>query len=118
MSMHWVAIDRLIRELRSLRAAAIALEQARTDADVTTKVQSLVAAATAAVEATTQAPTDGDLIMEACEAIVRARSTIETYQGRGYAFRDPIQTSIELRRQATKLWYEIALSRRAKEPRD
>lgn len=107
MPSRWQAVDGLVRELGSLRAATLALEADRLDAAVLAEADRIIAEAVDAIEATLDRPEDATGLMTACEAIVQAQNSITVLRATRARSREIMARSQDLRREARLLFERI-----------
>jgi hypothetical protein len=106
MPSPWGAVDRLLRELGSLRNDARALDPAL-GRDVQAEVDRLIGAAAQAVDETMSGPDVESVLVAACEAIVVARDRMASLSATISRSREVVGRSVALRRESARLLEQI-----------
>jgi hypothetical protein len=106
MPSHWGMVNRLCRELGSLRDDARAIDPSRTEAAVVAEVDAALARAAAALDATIDTPEDSRLFVGACDALALARERIQDLQATARHSHALIDPSVLLRAASVRLMHE------------
>ena len=109
MPSHWGLVDRLCRELGTLRDDARGLDPARVEAAVIADVDAALAWAAAALDATIDMPQDSHLFIGACDAVAVAREHIQNLRATVEQSRTVVGRSVSLRAKSARLVYETGL---------
>jgi hypothetical protein len=109
MPSHWGMVDRLCRELGTLRDDARALDPARVEAAVIADVDAALAWAAAALDATIDMPQDSHLFVSACDAVAMVRERIQKLRATVEQSRNLVDRSIALRAKSARLLYQSSL---------
>jgi DNA polymerase III delta prime subunit len=110
MPSHWGMVDRLCRELGSLRDDARGLEAARVEAAVIADVDAALARAAAALDATIERPQESHLFIGACDAVAVVRERIQSLRTTIERSRTLVDRSVALRARSVRLMFEAGLS--------
>jgi hypothetical protein len=108
MPSHWGMVDRLCRELGTLRDDARGLDPGRVEAAVIAEVDSALAWAASALDATIDMPQDSHLFIGACDAVAMARERIQKLRATAEEARTLVDRSISLRAKSARLMYETS----------
>jgi hypothetical protein len=99
-------VNRLCRELGSLRDDARAIDPARTEAAVMAEVEAAIARAAEALDATIDTPQDSRLFVGACDALAFLRERIQGLQATARHSRALVERSVRLRAASARLMHE------------
>jgi hypothetical protein len=99
-------VNRLCRELGSLRDDTRAIDPARVEAAVVAEVEAVLARAAAALDATIDTPEDSHLFVGACDAVALAREHIQALQATVRHSRALVDRSVALRAMSARLMHE------------
>jgi hypothetical protein len=110
MPSHWGMVDRLCRELGTLRDDARGIDHARVEAAVMADVEAALSQAAAALDATIDMPQDSHLFIGACDAVAMVRDRIRMLQVTVERSRTLMDRSAALRAKSAQLLYEARLS--------
>ena len=109
MPSHWGMVDRLCRELCTLRDDARGLNAARVEAAVMADVDAALARAAVALEATIERPEDSYLFIGACDAVAMVRERIHALRATIERSRALVEHSVALRATSARLKFELRL---------
>ena len=110
MPSHWGMVDRLCRELGTLRDDARGMDPARVEAAVMADVDAALSRAAAALEATIEMPQDSHLFIGACDAVALVRDRIQQLRATVERSRTLMDRSVALRAKSAQLIYETRLA--------
>ena len=109
MPSHWGLVDRLCRELGTLRDDARGIDPARVEAAVMADVEAALSRAASALDATIDNPQDSRLFVGACDALAMVRERIQLLRTTAERMRTLVDRSDALRATSVYLMCETRL---------